>query len=65
MRENRTHGSEGGETGKTTGLSYPYKVSRTFGPVVNGILSVLSANGASQLRPGHSPGYESQRDRAG
>ena len=24
MRENRTHGSEGGETGKTTGLSYPY-----------------------------------------
>jgi hypothetical protein len=24
VRENRTHGSEGGETGNSTGLSYPY-----------------------------------------
>jgi len=24
MRENRTYGSEGGETGYSTGLSYPY-----------------------------------------
>ena len=25
MRENRTYGSEGGETGNSTGLSYPYR----------------------------------------
>ena len=25
VRENHTHGSEGGETGYTTGLSYPYR----------------------------------------
>ena len=25
MRENRTYGSEGGETGYSTGLSYPYR----------------------------------------
>ncbi len=24
MRENRTYGSEGGETGNSTGLPYPY-----------------------------------------
>jgi hypothetical protein len=30
MRENRTYGSEGGETG-TTGLPYPYSEDRPFG----------------------------------
>jgi hypothetical protein len=25
MRENRPYGSEGGETGNLTGLSYPYR----------------------------------------
>ena len=25
MRENRTYGSEGGETGNSTGLPYPYQ----------------------------------------
>ena len=27
MRENRLYGSEGGETGYSTGLSYPYHLS--------------------------------------
>jgi hypothetical protein len=30
MRENRTYGSEGGETG-TTGLPYPYREGRPAG----------------------------------
>jgi hypothetical protein len=28
MRENRPYGSEGGETGNSTGLSYPYHFHR-------------------------------------
>ena len=30
MRENRTYGSEGGETGYSTGLPYPYLIQSTF-----------------------------------
>jgi len=36
MRENRTYGSEGRESGNSTGLPYPYHVAVGVSPQVTG-----------------------------
>jgi len=60
MRENRTYGSEGGETGYSTGLSYPYRPTDFVQKLRRALCVLLTTRSVADPRPHAERGNENE-----